>query len=199
MGNSRSIKRKRDRQTRRPERTLPQSPGSDTGRYTIRIGAAVALVALVAFIVVDAGGDPPAPAEAPEGTEVFAVAAPAHVTGPVSYPQDPPVGGPHGADDISCRTYDEPVVNEPAVHSLEHGAVWITYSPDLPPSEIETLVGKGGEREVMVSPYPGLDSPVVASAWGRQLRLDSADDDRLDQFISAFRDGQQSPEPHAAC
>lgn len=50
-----------------------------------------------------------------------------------------------------------------------------------------------------MSPNPGLDSPVVASAWGRQLRLDSADDDRLDQFISAFRDGQQSPEPHAAC
>jgi len=123
MGNSRSIKRRRDRQTAGPRQALPRSTGSSTRKHMLRIGGVAALVALVAFIVVDAGGDPPAPAEAPEGTEVFAVAAPTHVTGPVAYPQDPPVGGPHGAGEISCRAYDDPVVNELAVHSLEHGAV----------------------------------------------------------------------------
>jgi hypothetical protein len=52
---------------------------------------------------------------------------------------------------------------------------------------------------VLVSPYPDLPAPVVASAWGKQLQLDSANDPRLEQFVSAFREGPQTPEPGAPC
>jgi hypothetical protein len=44
-----------------------------------------------------------------------------------------------------------------------------------------------------------LPSPVVASAWGKQLRLDGAGDPRLERFVSAFQQGPQTPEPGAAC
>jgi hypothetical protein len=50
-----------------------------------------------------------------------------------------------------------------------------------------------------VSPYPGLPAPVVATAWGRQLRLPSANDPRLAEFLAAFRDGSQAPESGGFC
>ena len=52
---------------------------------------------------------------------------------------------------------------------------------------------------IVLSPYPGLDAPVVASAWGVQLKLDGVDDPRLKTFIDVYRQGNQTPEPGAAC
>jgi len=86
------------------------------------------------------------------------------------------------------------------VHSIEHGAVWITYQPDLNQDEVERMRDLAqNESYVLVSPYPGLDSPVVASAWGKQLRLESAEDPDLERFVNAFSQGPQTPEPGAAC
>jgi hypothetical protein len=58
---------------------------------------------------------------------------------------------------------------------------------------------RGSSRYVILSPYPGLPSPVVASAWGKQLQLPSVSDPRLGQFIDYFRQGPQTPEPGATC
>ena len=44
-----------------------------------------------------------------------------------------------------------------------------------------------------------IPTPVVASAWGRQIQLDDADDERLDQFIRRFRLGPEALEPGASC
>ncbi len=93
-----------------------------------------------------------------------------------------------------------PVASENAVHSLEHGAVWITYQPDLPKREVDALRRQvRGRTYVLASPFPGQPAPVIASAWGRQLRLDSADDPRLGQFVRAFRLGDQAPERGGGC
>jgi hypothetical protein len=51
----------------------------------------------------------------------------------------------------------------------------------------------------ILSPYPGLPSPIVVSSWGYQLQLDSADDPRLLQFIAEYENGPNAPEPGAAC
>ena len=122
-----------------------------------------------------------------------------HVTTGVEYEQTPPVGGDHNPVWLNCGVYDEPVPNELAVHSLEHGAVWITHSPDLPAAEVEQLVDSVPDDYVVVSPFEGLPSPVVASAWGHQLELDGVGDPRLTEFIREFRQGPQTPEPGAAC
>jgi hypothetical protein len=83
---------------------------------------------------------------------------------------------------------------------MEHGAVWITYQPDLSSDQVEALRNLAHDNTyVLVSPYPDLPAPVVASAWGKQLQLDSANDPRLEQFVSAFREGPQTPEPGAPC
>jgi hypothetical protein len=78
--------------------------------------------------------------------------------------------------------------------------VWITYSPDLPKDQVETLRDIAQSNSyVLVSPYSDLPSQVVASAWGKQLHLNSADDPRLEQFVSAYQQGPQNPEPGAPC
>lgn len=140
-------------------------------------------------------GDSPVP----KGVQSFEDLSKEHVKTSVSYSPIPPVGGRHFDQWQNCGFYDSPIANENAVHSLEHGAVWITYRPDLAPSDKEKLRSFVEGGYVLVSPYPGLDVPVVASAWGRQLRLDSADDPRLGGFLEVFRKGTQAPEPGAPC
>jgi hypothetical protein len=123
-----------------------------------------------------------------------------HVTGTVSYPQTPPVGGDHDPTWLNCGIYTAPVRNENAVHDLEHGAVWITYQPDLSQADIAKLTRVvTGQTYLDLSPYPGLPAPVVASAWGKQLKLKNASDPRLAEFIKKYKQGPQTPELGAPC
>lgn len=122
-----------------------------------------------------------------------------HVTTPVDYSQTPPAGGEHAPVWLNCGVYDKPVPNENAVHALEHGAVWVTYRPDLPQDQVEALRQVVPDTYAVLSPFPGLKSPVVVSAWGKQLSLTGADDPRLASFVRAYRQGPQTPEPGAAC
>ena len=56
------------------------------------------------------------------------------------------------------------------MHSMEHGAVWITYSPDLRQADRQVLTPSAATGDhILVSQYDGLPSPIVASAWGKQL------------------------------
>ncbi|TKV29089.1 DUF3105 domain-containing protein [Arthrobacter sp. NamB2] len=123
-----------------------------------------------------------------------------HVEAPVQYEQSPPVGGDHNPVWTNCGVYTEPIPNENSVHSMEHGAVWVTYNPDIGQAEIDKLTDLVGSRSyVLLSPFPGLDSPVAASAWGLQLKVDSADDERLTTFLDKYIQGEQTREPGAAC
>ena len=122
-----------------------------------------------------------------------------HTTEPVTYRESPPVGGDHHPAWLNCGIYPEPVPDELAVHSLEHGAVWVTYRPDLPADQVKTLTDSVPDTYMVVSPRDGLPAPVVASAWGTQLQLTGVDDPRLAEFIKKYRQGPQTPEPGAAC
>jgi hypothetical protein len=122
-----------------------------------------------------------------------------HTNDPVTYAQTPPVGGNHMPIWLNCGVYPKPVKNELAVHALEHGAVWVTYRPDLPAAQVQKLVSEVPDTYMVVSPYPGIPAPVVASAWGVQLPLTGVDDPRLEEFIAKYRQGPQTPEPGAAC
>lgn len=123
-----------------------------------------------------------------------------HIEGEVLYEQIPPVGGPHNSVWQNCGYYDEPVYNWHAVHSMEHGSVWITYDPELPEEDIQQLEELANQTYVLVSPYPGLEDPVVASVWGKQIRLDGVDDERLEPFIREYRmNPNNTPEPGALC
>ncbi|MGH2618337.1 MAG: DUF3105 domain-containing protein [Thermomicrobiales bacterium] len=135
--------------------------------------------------------------QVPAGTREFAVTA-GHTADTVAYDPLPPVGGEHDSTPQTCGFYATPIRNENAVHSLEHGAIWITYRPDLPQDQVDRLRTLAeDEGKVLVSPFDDLPAPIVASSWGRQLWLDSAQDDRLEQFVQRFRG--DAPEPAAPC
>jgi Protein of unknown function (DUF3105) len=135
-----------------------------------------------------------------------------HVPGPVQYSVNPPVGGQHNTEWMTCGVYDKPVPSERAVHNLEHGAVWITYQPSLSSSEVSQLraffdrqsvlspADSAGSRYIDLTPYPGLAAPIMVSSWGFQLRLNSPADPRLQQFVDKFRDSRKyTPEYGSPC
>ena len=191
--------------TARLEAVRREQRHSARRRRGLIVAASVAVVALVgggSWAVIGASGSGSSTQEpvALTGLQTYTGLARDHVTGTVVYPQTPPVGGKHSAIWQNCGVYSAPVHNENAVHSLEHGAMWITYRPDLSAAQIATIVNDtSGQPYALVSPYPGLPSPVVASAWGVQLKLNSASDPRLKSFINTYKSGSRAPEPGGEC
>lgn len=162
--------------------------------------AASAVVVLLAVGLVTAAAFTASSQKEIPGVKEYEYGAGEHVPGTVAYEQSPPVGGQHSPQWQNCGVYTEPIPNETAVHSLEHGAVWITYSPDLPADQVEELQDlASGDSYLLLSPYEGLSAPVAASTWGAQVMLDSVDDERLERFIREYRNGPQTPEPGALC
>ena len=173
--------------------------GSRRAYIIIGLIAADFIGGFIALVVLDArqkAGSAP-----PDGVETYDVgSAGQHTEGSVDYAQSPPAGGEHNPIWQNCGFYEEPVRNENAVHSLEHGAVWITYLPDLPQDEIERVRDLAqSDSYVLASPYEDQDSPVVATAWGKQLAVESAEDSDLERFINAYSQGPQTPEKGATC
>lgn len=127
-----------------------------------------------------------------------------HTTRRQTYDHKPPVGGPHWPPQklgvygwLRCGVYNDPVPNEFAVHSEEHGAVWLTYLPGEDPSALVKLAT--GNDYVLASPYPGQPGRYMASTWGAQLTVDSATDPRLAAFVKTYAGGGQGGEKGADC
>lgn len=170
-----------------------------SGRIWIWSLSALAVVAIGGIVAVTVFGNQQlVEARQIDGLQTFENDA-THVAGAVDYPQTPPAGGPHNAVWMNCGVYSEPVPNENAVHDLEHGAVWATYDPSLPQSEVDALIEAMPDTYAVVSPYEGLDSPIVLSAWDAQVAIDSPEDPRIDAFIERFWQASTAPEPGAPC
>ena len=203
---------KQQREARRAEKVAALKKQQDRDKRFRLFGiiggsiGALAVLGLVAVIIISNA----VPRVDPETIEIEGLQAFPDLTAvhidptPVDYEAEygmlPPAGGNHFGVWLNCGIYTEPQTNENAVHALEHGAVWVTYDPEaLSADEISTLQNAVPSTYMVVSPFPGLPAPVVASAWGQQVQLDGVDDERLDQFISKFWKSPAAPEPGAAC
>jgi hypothetical protein len=125
-----------------------------------------------------------------------------HTEGIVDYELRPPAGGAHNGVWLNCGFYDAPTPDEHLVHDLEHGAVWLAYAPDLADADLDVLHDLArGNAKVVATPYEELagGAAVVATAWARQLTLDSVDDPRLEEFVVQYTDGSQAPEAGVTC
>ncbi|RBM04705.1 DUF3105 domain-containing protein [Streptomyces sp. PT12] len=180
-------------------------------RTFIIIGSALALAALVigvAFLIAEAengdgeGGTVSATGEpgAIEGARTWEDLSRNHVETDIDYAMTPPAGGDHAAAWLNCDVYEDEVPEENAVHSLEHGAVWVTYNDSASDADVEALTERVSSTPYsLMSPLADQESPIVLTAWGNQLPLDTADDPRVDEFFETFVQGEQTPEPGAAC
>ncbi|MCF3137256.1 DUF3105 domain-containing protein [Streptomyces olivochromogenes] len=125
-----------------------------------------------------------------------------HVTSAVRYPMEPPVGGNHNPVWQNCNgdVYTKAVKNENAVHSMEHGAVWVTYNSKASKQDVEALAAKVKKTPyTLMSPDDDQKDPIVLSAWAHQRTVTGAKDPNVDKFFAEFVQGKQTPEPGAAC
>lgn len=190
---------------RKPKQPIAAAKRNNTP--IIIAGVVIGIVALVAILVlsVTSGGENEASLGGIEGVNrVSGLVANQHIDNPV-YPDTglPQPGGVHAPTWQNCGIYRQPIEARFAIHSLEHGAVWVTYDPEVVTSTeieaMEELVRDIGRGFALLSPYPNQASPVVASAWGYQLEMDSSSDERLEQFLETYVLGPQTPERGASC
>ncbi len=190
-------KKKGERISKREERRLQMERERRLKLMRIwgPIGVVVlALIALVLFRIFEPDV---------EGIEQVAVPAPANQhDNAFQYEQTelPPTGGTHATSWLNCGIYDAEVPPENAVHSMEHGAVWITYDPEqVSASDVETLKDMVRDKgDTILSQYPDQGSPIVLTTWDIQLQVESAADERVEDFINQYR-GARGPEAGASC
>lgn len=125
-----------------------------------------------------------------------------HVLCAMAYATSPPTSGDHFPAWQNCGFYSEPIRDETAVHSMEHGAIWIAYDPALDAAEIDAIAALvSSSSHYLAAPYPGLQNPIVLSAWTRQVAVDRIGDPAVGAFADAQlgRVSQTAPEAGVTC
>lgn len=187
-----------------PQPTTPRrrTHGDERARKRSRVFVPILAVSLVIFSIVNVYiglQKEPLPSEI-EGAVVYDNLANEIVEGPIQYDIEPPPGGPNAGVVQDCGLYRVPVQNENAVASLANGAVWIAYDPELPAEDVDNLRAFAEDQLfVLLAPYPGLESPVVLTAWGVQAHIDNTLDPRIPGFIQEYMNGDQSPISNGTC
>jgi hypothetical protein len=120
------------------------------------------------------------------------------------YEESPPTHGPHSPTTVKAGVYDAPFSEDgagtntifQAVHSLEHGAVIIWHDGLSDDDQRELERTYRDQEKVIVVPYPDLegDDHVVATAWGREIRMEKVSTTAIDRFIDLFREARSAPE-----
>lgn len=167
------------------------------------VGVILAALAGGGWFLYSAAEEKERAAAAPiDGVQTWDKLARDHVQTDVDYPMTPAVGGKHDPAWANCDSvvYTEEVREENAVHSLEHGAVWISYNDEAADADVQKLTQKvESTTYTFISPVGEQDSPITLSAWGHQLKVKKASDPRIDRFLEKFVQGEQTPEPGAPC
>ncbi|MEV0321005.1 DUF3105 domain-containing protein [Streptomyces sp. NPDC050658] len=209
MGSSNAKTHRAQRQAKLEEQRRAQAARERRNRIITVTLSGVVVAGLIGggwYLVDDARQQERAETAAAErpvrGEKTFKDLGRNHVTTPVTYEMSPAVGGDHDQAWMNCAgdIYPEEIGETNAVHSLEHGAVWVTYNDKAAAEDVSALKSKVKNTPyTLMSPYAGQASPLTLSAWGKQLQVKSADDPRVQKFLAKYVQGEQTPEPGAAC
>jgi hypothetical protein len=116
---------------------------------------------------------------------------------PTSYNSNPPTSGPHYPVWANFKELTVTPDDGYLVHSLEHGAVALLYKCDgaACPTIVDALrkirdalpsdplCDPSIRVRIVIAPYPKLDVPVAAAAWGWTYKADCVDVPTLTQFV----------------
>lgn len=208
MATKKSKKSLQSERSRRAAEMQAQARRAERRRSALIIGGTglvgVAIIGAAAFAVIDQNKENEAAEAAGKAAlgdvKTFEDLDRNHVETAVDYPQTPSVGGNHNPAWQNCGFYDSEVAPENVTHSLEHGAVWIGYSPDLAEDQVAQLKDMTPQNDYIVtSPVTDMDAPITLSAWGVQLGVKRADDPAVAAFLAEYQQGPQSLEPGASC
>lgn len=115
------------------------------------------------------------------------------------YNSNPPTSGPHWSSPAECKIYTKEIPDESVLHSLEHGAVWVSYkdkdNKKLAQKLTDLINSESGK--LVLSPRSKNDSVIAVASWGRLMKLEEFDGGKISEFIDANKN--QSPEPFASC
>lgn len=191
----------RRRPTETPDAPASNKPGwrqtiDSYGGFTV-VGTIAVAILVVLVIVFRA----PLGFESSDDTllgESVTFAESVHVNPGTLGPNPPltPAGGPHYPTPLRQGIYEAPVADGNAIHSLEHGMVWISYLPDeLSAEELDTLtdIASDFDRDVLMSPRLENSSPVIVVSWGQRVVMDEVNEQAIRDFITTNRN--RSPEP----
>lgn len=89
-----------------------------------------------------------------------------------------------GQDGPSCGMVAEPVDTQTQIDALAAGVAVVQYRDAEDAVRVSEALADRPTR-VLVAPNPDVDVPVVATAWGRRLRLQAVDGPMLRAFVTA--------------
>ena len=96
--------------------------------------------------------------------------------------------------------YTKAIRQQNAVHSLEHGAVWVTYNGKAADADVKALAEKVAKTPyTLMSPVEDQAGPDHAAARGASSAPWTRRPTRVEQVPQSYVQGEQTPEPGAAC
>ena len=127
-----------------------------------------------------------------EGTVEYKIESRQHIasgTSITAYNSNPPNSGSHWPAPAKNGVYDKQLPDEQLVHNLEHGHVWISYKPDTSEDVVNKLKEIVGEDDwkLVLEPRDKNDSQIALVSWGRVLKLDQLDENKVKDFIKTYR------------
>lgn len=108
------------------------------------------------------------------------------------YNSNPPTSGPHYAEPAAPGFRgDDDIADEHIVHSLEHGLIWISYTPDVTEAVINAL-REFDDGLTVITARTANDTDIAVAAWGRLDTFDvgealtDAELQRIQDFITRY-------------
>jgi Protein of unknown function (DUF3105) len=104
------------------------------------------------------------------------------------YNSTPPTSGPHLPYIAPWGIHTRPIPNELQVHNLEDAGVVIQYNCTCPEivEKLSAIVRKY-PTQILLAPYPTMQSRIALTAWTRLETMDNVDEARIERFIRAYR------------
>src|SRR5438445_4620502 len=127
-----------------------------------------------------------------EGTVLYDIVSRTHIaqgTPGTDYNSNPPSSGNHWPSPAAKGIYDNPLSDEQAIHNLEHGYIWIAYKPDIGDDAKNKLkeIVKGDDWKIVMTPRDANETKLALVAWGRVLKMDDVDAEKVKNFIKTYR------------
>ena len=158
------------------------------GRRRWTVGAGIAAVVVVAVVVgyfaYRAQADLPGQKFPDQGNLHVQTLSDPHEP----YNSTPPTSGPHLPYIAPWGIHTRPIANELQVHNLEDAGVVIQYNCTCPEVvEKLTAIARKYPTQILLAPYPTMQSRIALTAWTRLEIMDNVDEARIERFIRAYR------------